>query len=175
MPTQNDEMPVIEVAVDWLRERSAVGVERYKTLLKPGNGRDFGRDADEEMADWFLYWVGYRIEHARHIRELLALVGKQAEEIKALKCEVAAMQDDKALLDWLESEMEKWRYHADFAIQSDEEDGVWFAKITRLHCGYLKGLPYEGNDSKSETVREAIAAALASATKGASEQPEGRP
>ena len=79
-----NERSVVDYAHQLLDERRAVGKERYGVELKLGNGRD-GRDADEEMADWFIYWVGYRIEHAKKIRELYAMIGKQGERIKQLE------------------------------------------------------------------------------------------
>ncbi len=73
---------------------------------------------------------------------------------------LAEARKDTERLDWLEKQLDEWRYHADFAIQSDEEDGVWFARITRHHCGTLpQGIAYD--DGKAETVRAAIDAALA--------------
>lgn len=83
-PSPNNNPHVIDAAIDLLESRRALGRERYKTPLQVGNGRDFGRDADEEMADWLIYWTGYRIEHAARVRALLAMIGRQAEELAAL-------------------------------------------------------------------------------------------
>lgn len=85
MPVKNGERPVVDIAVEFLRARSSVGIEHYGTHLQTGNGRDFGQDADEEIADHFLYWIGYRIEHARRVQGLLATIGKLGEENKELR------------------------------------------------------------------------------------------
>ncbi len=78
-PTPNDQPHITDLAIELLRERDALGRERYGTSLQPFNGRDFGRDADEEMADWFQYWIGYRIEQRRKIDALKA----ELEQAKA--------------------------------------------------------------------------------------------
>lgn len=97
-PTPNSGPHVIDVAIEMLESRRELGRQRYGTPLQTGNGRDFGRDADEEMADWMIYWAGYRIEHARRIQSLLATIGKQSEQIKALRSELedVAARADKA-------------------------------------------------------------------------------
>lgn len=81
---------MIDAAIEMLESRRAVGFARYGVPLQTGNGRDFGRDADEEMADWLIYWAGYRIEHGERIRSLLTTIGKQQEEIAALKARLDA-------------------------------------------------------------------------------------
>lgn len=91
-PKPNNNPHVINAAIDLLEQRREVGFERYKTPLQTGNGRDFGRDADEEIADFIIYWAGYRIEHAKRVREMLITIGKQAEEIKALKAELSLVK-----------------------------------------------------------------------------------
>ncbi len=91
-PMPNDGPHVIDAAIQMLERRREVGRQRYKTPLQVGNGRDFGRDADEEMADWMIYWAGYRIEHARKVFDLYKLIGIQQTEINALKSELAAMR-----------------------------------------------------------------------------------
>jgi hypothetical protein len=83
-----------------------------------------------------------------------------ARSFSELQDELAAAQQDKARLDWLEREVAEHRYHADFAIQQDEEDGVWFTRLTRHVSGELpQGLAYD--DGKQETVRAALDAARA--------------
>jgi len=78
--------PVVDQAIDLLEARRGLGMRRYsKPLSVEGDGRDFGVEADEEMADWLIYWTGYRIQHQRRVQELLELIGKQAEEIKRLR------------------------------------------------------------------------------------------
>lgn len=89
-PKPNHLRPVIDAAIEMLESRRAVGFARYGVPLQTGNGRDFGRDADEEMADWLIYWAGYRIEHGERIRSLLTTIGKQQEEIAALKARLDA-------------------------------------------------------------------------------------
>ena len=85
-PIPNNSRPVIDAAIELLESRRAPGLKTYGTLLQAGNGRDFGRDADEELADWLIYWTGYRIEHGNRIRRLLAMIGeRQAAIEKAVK------------------------------------------------------------------------------------------
>lgn len=69
---------------------------------------------------------------------------------------------DTQRLDWLEKQVKKHLYYSDIAIQSDEEDGVWFSQIYRRDCGELKGMSFDPTDSKTQTVREAIDAAMKS-------------
>lgn len=91
IPKPNNSPHVIDLAISLIESRREVGRQRYGTPLQIGNGRDFGRDADEEMADWIIYWAGYREEHAKRIRELLAMTGRQSEEIKSLRGVVAGL------------------------------------------------------------------------------------
>lgn len=77
--------PVIDQAIELLEARRDLGTRRYTTPLRVDDGRDFGVEADEEMADWLIYWTAYRIQHARRIQDLLELVGRQAEEIRRLR------------------------------------------------------------------------------------------
>jgi hypothetical protein len=92
MPRPNSRHAIVGVAKDLLDSRDATGRERYGTSLQPFNGRNFGRDADEEIADFFLYFVGLRIEQAERIRELLRLIGEQGEKIKLLEKELIAVR-----------------------------------------------------------------------------------
>lgn len=57
---------VIPVAVAYLHQRAATGIETYGTTLKTFNGRSAARDALEEAADLFVYLMQYRMESAEH-------------------------------------------------------------------------------------------------------------
>jgi hypothetical protein len=46
-----------------MRERRALGVERYGTPLQPGNGRDNLRDALEEALDLYAYLYAEWLTH----------------------------------------------------------------------------------------------------------------
>lgn len=54
-PVPNAEPSVQEMVLDDIRARMQVGLERYGTLLQPGNGRDALRDAYEEALDLAMY------------------------------------------------------------------------------------------------------------------------
>lgn len=51
-----------EPLVRALAARRALGLERYKTILQAGNGRDFARDATEEAVDLVVYVRGMLAE-----------------------------------------------------------------------------------------------------------------
>lgn len=55
MPTPNDHPASADLALATIRQRDAIGQERYGTRLQPFNGRDSLRDAVEEMADGLMY------------------------------------------------------------------------------------------------------------------------
>jgi hypothetical protein len=55
MPTQNDQPSVQHMVIADIQARMQVGLERYGTLLKPGNGRDALRDLYEELLDGAMY------------------------------------------------------------------------------------------------------------------------
>lgn len=55
MPTPNDAPSVQEMVLADIQARMQVGLERYGTLLQPGNGRDALRDAYEEALDLAMY------------------------------------------------------------------------------------------------------------------------
>lgn len=57
---------VLPVAVAYLHQRAATGIETYGTTLKTFNGRSAARDALEEAADLFVYLMQYRMESAEH-------------------------------------------------------------------------------------------------------------
>lgn len=118
-PKTNDSRPVVEAAIELLQERSAKGVETYGTKLQPFNGRDFRQDAIEEAADWFLYRVGWHIEEARKRWDSLAMIGKQAEEIKQLTERLAKFEE------------------AAHIIIRDYDQGI---DVARWHMHYLRNL-----------------------------------
>lgn len=55
---------VTESLIARLRERQAVGIATYRKPLQTFNRRDMGRDADEELLDFWLYLEGLRLEYA---------------------------------------------------------------------------------------------------------------
>lgn len=57
-PIVNDGPIVQELVIADMRERLAVGIERYGTGLQPHNGRDMLRDAYEEALDLATYLRG---------------------------------------------------------------------------------------------------------------------
>lgn len=54
-PTPNDQPSVQDMVIADIEARKKVGLERYGTLLQPGNGRDALRDAYEEALDLAVY------------------------------------------------------------------------------------------------------------------------
>ncbi len=64
--------------------------------------------------------------------------------------------EDRERIAKLEAWLADNLYHYDLAIQSDEEDGVWFAKLWRYECGELRGSPLDDSIDKPETIRAAL-------------------
>jgi len=54
-PIPNDHPAVVDLVVADMRERKALGVQRYGVALQPGNGRDGLRDLYEELLDACCY------------------------------------------------------------------------------------------------------------------------
>jgi hypothetical protein len=54
-PVANDRPAVVDLVVADMRERKALGVQRYGVALQPGNGRDGLRDLYEELLDACCY------------------------------------------------------------------------------------------------------------------------
>lgn len=56
--------------------------------------------------------------------------------------------------------LEKWitenQYRYDVALQSDEEDGVWFSRFRRYDCGEIRGTSMEYSSPPPRTVRAAV-------------------
>lgn len=82
MPKPSSGANCLQAAKDLLDRRAAVGLARYGQPLTTGNGRDFERDADEEIGDFLLYYVGMRIEQ----RARLALLPEALELIRMFSC-----------------------------------------------------------------------------------------
>jgi hypothetical protein len=81
----------VDRAIALLEGRRAVGMERYKRVLADDDPRDMGHEADEELADWLVYWMAYRERQARRVSEL-------EDERERLRRVVAAQ--GKALAHW---------------------------------------------------------------------------
>lgn len=54
-PTSNDSVPIWELVITDMKERDAVGRERYGTPLQANNGRDALVDAYQEALDLAVY------------------------------------------------------------------------------------------------------------------------
>ena len=61
-PVPNDRPAIQDLVIADMKARKAVGLERYGTLLQPGNGRDFLRDLYEELLDACNYVRGAMFE-----------------------------------------------------------------------------------------------------------------
>lgn len=85
-------MSCVEQAIELLRRREAVGTERYGPPLTAGDKRRLGEEADEEMADWLIYWMGYRAQHERAIQSLLDTIERQAGVIATLHERIGALE-----------------------------------------------------------------------------------
>jgi len=55
LPTPNDRPHIIDLVMQDLRDRKALGIARYNTPLQPFNGRDSLQDAYEEAMDEIFY------------------------------------------------------------------------------------------------------------------------
>jgi hypothetical protein len=67
-------------AIELLRQRRDLGLSRYGATLQPFNGRDTRRDAEEEAADWFVYFLAYLQEQEQRIA-----AAARRSEIKTLR------------------------------------------------------------------------------------------
>lgn len=61
-PVPNSQPFVGNLAIEFIRERMALGESRYGVKLQPHNGRDALTDAIEEAADLLLYLLQFRYE-----------------------------------------------------------------------------------------------------------------
>lgn len=55
LPRPNDSVAILDLVVEDIRQRDAIGVQRYGTRLQANNGRDALRDAYEEALDLAFY------------------------------------------------------------------------------------------------------------------------
>ncbi len=67
--------------------------------------------------------------------------------------------------------MTQYQYHEDISIMTDEEDGVWVARLYRHEQGF-QAIPLDTNNTRTETVREAIDAIPPVAMAQTQEKPE---
>lgn len=97
----------VDRAIALLEERRAVGLERYKRLLSDDDPRDMGQEADEEMADWLVYWMAYRERQAQRIEALVnereRLRGQVEAHLKALAHWRRAADEDAGKIQRYES------------------------------------------------------------------------
>jgi hypothetical protein len=54
-PIPNDSIPIVDLVMQDLQSRKALGIQRYGTPLQAGNGRDALQDAYEEALDLCQY------------------------------------------------------------------------------------------------------------------------
>ena len=87
LPVPNEEPNCQQAYIDWVNEvapeRMALGLKRYGTLLQPFNGRDFVRDAFDELFDLSVYMHGVRMERDRMLDLLadVAAIGTGEQEL----------------------------------------------------------------------------------------------
>jgi hypothetical protein len=79
-------------------------------------------------------------------------------EVPAVSVQASEPHPDTVLLDFLERWLQDNLYHFDLAIQSDEEDGIWFTQIWRYESGVLHGVALDTDATPKTTIRAAIAA-----------------
>jgi hypothetical protein len=77
-------LALVDQAKDLLERRRAVGRKSYTdaTDLSVEHAKDFGPEADEELADWFIYWLGYRHRHKLEVRKLHERVARLEEALR---------------------------------------------------------------------------------------------
>lgn len=106
--------------------------------------------------------------------EMLCAVAKQVnytdeqesdavEAIDAIVAEIKRLRagEDTRLLDGFQKLFEKYRYREDISLMSDEEDGVWFARLYRHEQGITGAVSLDHSEDKAENVRAALRAAIA--------------
>lgn len=54
-PIQNDNVPIVDLVLEDLKARKALGIERYGVALQANNGRNATLDAYEEALDLCIY------------------------------------------------------------------------------------------------------------------------
>lgn len=64
-PIPNTSKPTWELVIEDMRDRDAVGRQRYGTPLQPCNGRDSLQDAYEEALDLCVYLKNAIVERAK--------------------------------------------------------------------------------------------------------------
>lgn len=69
-PVPNDQSHVVDLVIDDLRERKAMGIAKYGTALQPFNGRNALVDAYQESSDQTLYLRQALEEWGRVLRGL---------------------------------------------------------------------------------------------------------
>lgn len=95
LPVPNDQPNCQQAYMDWVAEvapeRMALGLKRYGTLLQPFNGRDFMRDAFDELFDLSVYMHGIRIERARMLdllREAATVPTSDPAKVRRVQLEI---------------------------------------------------------------------------------------
>jgi hypothetical protein len=128
-PVPNAEQSVQEMVLDDIRARMQVGLERYGTLLQPGNGRDALRDLYEELLDAACY--------ARQ-----AIAERPREDVDAAVAEVRAELEPQI------------RRQADLIAEMRRQLDAAVAMRDK-HFGEVKKLRSR-TDELSETLREVL-------------------
>ena len=155
--TENLEVKVALKQVVPKESRNAVaGVLRH---LGAGDGG--GKVNHDEAAEVQMLRgaISARAEMDNAICERLGIPPFGCDTADHLADEIEELRKDRARLSWLEGWLKENQYHYDLMLQSDFEDGVWFARFYRLEQGRI-GLAIDRCEAKSNTVREAIDAAM---------------
>lgn len=89
LPVPNDQPNCQQAYMDWVNEaapeRMALGLKRYGTLLQPFNGRDFVRDAFDELFDLSVYMHGVRMERDAMLELLYSVATMEQSEVGDLR------------------------------------------------------------------------------------------
>lgn len=99
MPIPNNHPASADLALARIRQRDAIGQERYRTRLTPFNGRDSLRDAAEEMADGLLYVENAIQEHDADKAEIAQLRAENAVLWERIHQFERNESDDETLFD----------------------------------------------------------------------------
>ncbi len=86
MPTANNEPAVWDLVMADFKNRDRIGVARYHVRLQPFNGRDYCRDAYEELLDGAVYIRGLMYERQHQMaagRALYSALAALVSEIRA--------------------------------------------------------------------------------------------
>ncbi len=72
-PVKNDNPAIVDLVIEDMKARQAVGIERYGTSLQAFNGRNSLRDSYEEALDLAQYFKQWQIEREEMVHLINSL------------------------------------------------------------------------------------------------------